>query len=1250
MAAAAATIRQRTPSMATLGRLEPKDANDALWNLNLLEALRSGDPGKIHPYLADLSRLANATRRASTSPNPSPSHSKSTRPIPANGGGSGSGSGNGSTSSLVGKSRISAESDRSGGTSLGPSASPPERAAYILHTAIRVASCQTISSLLSHKQISPNIYYPPSPSPLRTTPLHLAAQLGRADVVRLLLEQEEVDDTLRDGHGRTVAEVAANARVTKILKDSVQELTDAYLRQVEDYIRSAAGSPPPTGLIHLLKSQRSHQLELTVQVLGTTILHEASRRGHIQIIELCLARDADIFARDSRNRAPLDVVLGQGREKDAVRALLRQYTNRDLSLVNEPEAEGGGVVGKPGDFKGYLNKYANVAKGYSTRYFVLQDGTLSYYRNQSDYPTSCRGSIHTSMISVKTSSTDRLRLEITLHPPSTSGLPGTSKPDNTTGTVQHWFLRGEHPGEIARWAQVLRRNVEYYTSQSRDGTAGGRQASKDVGEAGGPFLRKGFTRSLSITGLSRKVSASGGHHDTAAAAPRSSPASGSRSTSSGTVVPTLGAASDVHRAMSGTSLSVSGLPTELLAGSESSDADAEGAEVEGEESKDPPYAEWEMAAEGMGIQLDALRLALPPLGLPPAQVAALLDGLNALGSLAAGWRTQQKAREKWYENELERERQTRNLWEESLAGVVGESERMEQELQVASRRLRSMRNLRASMVGTETGTPAVGPVIAPTLTAEPEKELPQPPQLLEEPLSLSLPSAGLMAPGTTPGRPVSVAARTMTTDEEDEDDEFFDAIDSGLLPLTLPSPIANPTALPEELERHVLLDRVLYAGYEHPRARLPIDDDQRPPVSLWAVLKNSIGKDLTRISFPVFFNEPTSMLQRMAEDMEFSECLDAAVRESDPLKRIAFVAAFAMSNYSSTLGRIAKPFNPMLSETFEYASFDKQYRYFSEQVSHHPPISACYCESPDWLYYGEVDAKNKFMGRSFEIRPTGAAFADLMLSSDKVEHPDKYPVEEVDGEKRYRETYSWKKVTTNVSGFILGNVTIDHSGLLRVVNHRTGDTCELTFKPRGWRGTNLHEIKGAVYDSRGQLEWEIAGRWSSQLVMRHADSSLELGPDVNVHGPGSPASQTAPEYILLWRNTPKPPAPFNLTPYAITLNDLPKNPELLRKWLPITDCRLRPDQRAFEEGRYEEANALKSDQEDFQRATRRARERGELPPHEPRWFTPDIDEDNGERVWRPKRRGSKVEYWAEREEAGLAGRPWKDVEQIFIDV
>lgn len=40
--------------------------------------------------------------------------------------------------------------------------------------------------------------------------------------------------------------------------------------------------------------------------------------------------------------------------------------------------------------------------------------------------------------------------------------------------------------------------------------------------------------------------------------------------------------------------------------------------------------------------------------------------------------------------------------------------------------------------------------------------------------------------------------------------------------------------------------------------------------------------------------------------------VDVAAHEKDPLRRVAFVAAFAMANYSSTIGRIAKPFNPML--------------------------------------------------------------------------------------------------------------------------------------------------------------------------------------------------------------------------------------------------------------------------------------------------------------------------------------------------
>jgi hypothetical protein len=66
------------------------------------------------------------------------------------------------------------------------------------------------------------------------------------------------------------------------------------------------------------------------------------------------------------------------------------------------------------------------------------------------------------------------------------------------------------------------------------------------------------------------------------------------------------------------------------------------------------------------------------------------------------------------------------------------------------------------------------------------------------------------------------------------------------------------------------------------------------------------------------------------------------------------------------------------------------------------------------------------MGKSFEIRPTGIAHANLLLPEELA--PD-YPKAQGKNEKgKVVEHYSWKKVTTNISGFILGSPTIDHYG------------------------------------------------------------------------------------------------------------------------------------------------------------------------------------------------------------------------------
>jgi hypothetical protein len=44
------------------------------------------------------------------------------------------------------------------------------------------------------------------------------------------------------------------------------------------------------------------------------------------------------------------------------------------------------------------------------------------------------------------------------------------------------------------------------------------------------------------------------------------------------------------------------------------------------------------------------------------------------------------------------------------------------------------------------------------------------------------------------------------------------------------------------------------------REGLPVLVPENQSYSIWSLLKSAIGKDMTRITFPVWLNEPISML------------------------------------------------------------------------------------------------------------------------------------------------------------------------------------------------------------------------------------------------------------------------------------------------------------------------------------------------------------------------------------------------------
>jgi hypothetical protein len=57
-----------------------------------------------------------------------------------------------------------------------------------------------------------------------------------------------------------------------------------------------------------------------------------------------------------------------------------------------------------------------------------------------------------------------------------------------------------------------------------------------------------------------------------------------------------------------------------------------------------------------------------------------------------------------------------------------------------------------------------------------------------------------------------------------------------------------------------------------------------------------VGKDLSRVCLPVFFNEPLGALQKVAEELEYSDLLDEAARAPrGSAERLARTAVFAVS-------------------------------------------------------------------------------------------------------------------------------------------------------------------------------------------------------------------------------------------------------------------------------------------------------------------------------------------------------------------
>jgi oxysterol-binding protein-related protein 3/6/7 len=359
------------------------------------------------------------------------------------------------------------------------------------------------------------------------------------------------------------------------------------------------------------------------------------------------------------------------------------------------------------------------------------------------------------------------------------------------------------------------------------------------------------------------------------------------------------------------------------------------------------------------------------------------------------------------------------------------------------------------------------------------------------------------------------------------------------------------------------------------------------PPSLIGFLRKNVGKDLSTISMPVSANEPTSLLQRASEQLEYSSLLDKAAKATDPVERLVFVTAFAISSLASSRVKeraIRKPFNPMLGETFELVREDKGFRFVAEKVSHRPVQLALHAEAQDWAFAQSPLPSQKFWGKSAEIVTEGKARVVL--------HP-------------HGECYSWSPATSFLRNIIAGEKYVEPVGSMIVINEIAGLKAIVTFKAKGMFSGRSEEVSVETFDAHGEhLPLGLQGSWTEALSLTQNGAVSHT----SIWTAGSLVENAAKHY--------------GMTSFAATLNEIT---EIEQGKLPPTDSRLRPDQRALEQGDHEQAEQLKTCLEEQQRLRRRDMEAADE-QWKPRWFTKT--QLGEETIWKLK--AGKEGYWEER--------------------
>jgi len=227
---------------------------------------------------------------------------------------------------------------------------------------------------------------------------------------------------------------------------------------------------------------------------------------------------------------------------------------------------------------------------------------------------------------------------------------------------------------------------------------------------------------------------------------------------------------------------------------------------------------------------------------------------------------------------------------------------------------------------------------------------------------------------------------------------------------------------------------------------------------------------------PPFILSTTSLVEYSSYWAEHPSILIAPAKEQDAAKRAVLVLKWFLSTlkqqYSSRnekLGSEKKPLNPFLGELFlgKWEDDAGTTQLVSEQVSHHPPVTAyCIWNSDAGVRLQGYNAQKASFSRTINVKQIGHAILRI---------------------DAFDEEYLITLPSLHIEGLITGSPYVELNRTSYITSS-SGYTAKIDYSGKGWVSGKKNSFTAVLYSEGKEKDviYTVDGQWTDAFTIRDA--------------------------------------------------------------------------------------------------------------------------------------------------------------------